>query len=453
MNIVLAVHQFPPLANGGTEQLTRWTAVALREAGHSVRLIAGVPRTALPVSTRPESPYRVDGIEVTLIARPLGATPGVTGARLEYDDPAVGISFARSLERDPPDVVHFLHMAGLTTAALIQAVKADIPFVVTSTDFWFECPMIQLLLPDGSPCAGPQPDRGNCLRHHAEMRTPWLTRARSSPALDWSLGASAHLAGALLSRLPGAPALFADFRARSKVIGAALGHASAVIAPTRYMHERLAQFGVLREKIRLIPYGIPAMPVGGAPDANRSRTRGLRIAFAGALVPHKGVRVLLDALEHLPNVDLTVEFYGQAADPQTLRDLETRATLDQRISLCGMIPHARFRQLLMDIDLLVVPSIWMENAPLVALEAAALSCPMLVSDVPGFDEIVRPNVNGWVFRRNDAADLAAKLQAIAGEPEALVRMRNTRSEVMSIENHVDALHRVYEIALRSRVAA
>ena len=44
MRVVLALHQFPPYGNGGTEQLVAWTARALSQAGHAVRIVAAIPR-------------------------------------------------------------------------------------------------------------------------------------------------------------------------------------------------------------------------------------------------------------------------------------------------------------------------------------------------------------------------------------------------------------------------
>ena len=69
-------------------------------------------------------------------------------------------------------------------------------------------------------------------------------------------------------------------------------------------------------------------------------------------------------------------------------------------------------------DLLVVPSIWYENSPLVLLQALALRCPVLVADVPGLAPHVQGLQDGWTFERGDAQDLAQKLRAIANDANA-----------------------------------
>jgi glycosyltransferase involved in cell wall biosynthesis len=63
-------------------------------------------------------------------------------------------------------------------------------------------------------------------------------------------------------------------------------------------------------------------------------------------------------------------------------------------------------------DCIVLPS-YREGTPKTLLEAAACGKPLVTTDVPGCRETVQHGRNGYLCQVRDAADLAAKLQAMA----------------------------------------
>jgi glycosyltransferase involved in cell wall biosynthesis len=63
-------------------------------------------------------------------------------------------------------------------------------------------------------------------------------------------------------------------------------------------------------------------------------------------------------------------------------------------------------------DLLVIPSRWYENSPLVLLNALATHTPVLVSDVSGMTEFLEPGMNGHAFERGDVDDLYRHLREL-----------------------------------------
>ena len=64
---------------------------------------------------------------------------------------------------------------------------------------------------------------------------------------------------------------------------------------------------------------------------------------------------------------------------------------DKRIRWLGFVNQAQFFQ---EIDILVVPSIWHDTAPLVILEAYSHGIPVLGSNRGGIPELICPDT-GW----------------------------------------------------------
>ncbi len=71
--------------------------------------------------------------------------------------------------------------------------------------------------------------------------------------------------------------------------------------------------------------------------------------------------------------------------------------------------------LMAEIDWVVMPSIWWENAPLVIQEAFQHRRPPIVSGIGGMAEMVRDGVDGLHVRPGDPAALAAALRRAMDE--------------------------------------
>jgi glycosyltransferase involved in cell wall biosynthesis len=76
------------------------------------------------------------------------------------------------------------------------------------------------------------------------------------------------------------------------------------------------------------------------------------------------------------------------------------------------------RQVLDEIDFLVIPSTWYENSPLVLLDSLASHTPVIVSDVEGVTEFLEQGKNGYAFARGSVDDLVKVMQQILANPES-----------------------------------
>ncbi len=102
-----------------------------------------------------------------------------------------------------------------------------------------------------------------------------------------------------------------------------------------------------------------------------------------------------------------------------------------------------------EIDCLVVPSIWMENSPLVIHEAQQSKIPVITADVGGMKEFVADNVNGILFKHRNVLSLKEKMENAIN---SLFTMKDLgkkgylfsdTGDIPSIEEHVDELLLTY----------
>jgi glycosyltransferase involved in cell wall biosynthesis len=104
-----------------------------------------------------------------------------------------------------------------------------------------------------------------------------------------------------------------------------------------------------------------------------------------------------------------------------------------------------------EVDWVVVPSIWFENAPLVIQEAFAHGRPVICSDIGGMAEKVTDGVDGLHFRAGDAASLADVLGRAVRTPGLWQQLRAGIPAVHPLDAHVTNLADLYDRLLAGRV--
>jgi glycosyltransferase involved in cell wall biosynthesis len=185
---------------------------------------------------------------------------------------------------------------------------------------------------------------------------------------------------------------------------------------------------------RVVPWGLPEAPAGSVPDFDRSEP--LALVYAGQIVEHKGLLVLLQALARCRRPHrLTV--LGDDRTPYAAHCQQTVAELglSDRVRFLGKRPHAEVPEVLAARQVLVLPSLWDEPFSLVLLEAMRAGLAVVASDTGGTPEAITDGCNGLLFPRGDSFRLAAALDrleedrrltaALAAEARATVRERYT----------------------------
>jgi glycosyltransferase involved in cell wall biosynthesis len=242
--------------------------------------------------------------------------------------------------------------------------------------------------------------------------------------------------------------LVQDIKARPATLRHFYQRYDAMITPTRFLQSayRSNNFtGLMKNMWFGVDIDRRAKPVR---DANHV----LQIGFIGQLAAHKGTDLLVDAFATLPKGSALLSIYGpkDQSPPFTELLLEKSQGLDVR--LMGVFPPAQMAEVLADIDVLVIPSRWYENSPLVLLNALASHTPVVVSDVPGLTEFVEPGVNGFAFRRGDWKALAAVLRGfVDGSVDAAQMGRNTHFE-RTTRTMAEEVASVYREVVASRAS-
>jgi len=444
MRITFVTHQFPPAYNTGTELYAMRLALKIRGTfGHDVRIFTFEPSY---LGESPDDPFvrreetTHEGIAVTRVC----AWPGLRAnfALSDYYNVFLGRVFRSALEDTRPDLVHFFHTSFLGASILEEAYLMGIPSLVNLMDFWFICPVAQLLKTrTQTRCDGPTPFGClECVSHgnidydqlltfsQGERFLPVFPEvAITGDGLRWN-NSSRHAALTALAARP-------DFLRR------VLMRADRLIAPSEALRNVFLKFGYPPERIEVVRYGVDPMP---AYTFMRTKSPKLRLGFIGSINRPKGLHVLLDAFEKLEG-DVTLDIFGNPnLFPDYAQDCISRMRHDKRISIRGAMQPEHVGTALRDIDVLVVPSLWLENTPFVVLEGRAAGVPIIGSDVEGIAEIVEDGVNGRLFPAGDAIALGNMLDELVRDREQVRRLSGHFANVRTLLANARQFTRIYE---------
>ncbi|WP_175870518.1 glycosyltransferase [Burkholderia sp. BCC0397] len=184
-----------------------------------------------------------------------------------------------------------------------------------------------------------------------------------------------------------------------------LGLFDEILCPSPFMRDLIAQSG--RTPATLVPNPIDSTLVPRPPKPARGDR--LELAFVGRVDADKGLgRFLALMSESAGDAIASLTVYGDGAERPDLEHHHATLVESGRLRFAGRLDHATLFAALPTHDALVLPSIWVENAPLVIVEAAMLGLPALVHDI-GSLSTFGDEIGNKILYRNTSEGFARAL--------------------------------------------
>lgn len=440
LRILHAIHDFLPRHRAGSELYASHLCRAQLARGHHVTLICAEFDPGRPHG---DVAWRVhDGLTVVEIVNNWVA-PTFEDT---YRSPLISARLDAVLQAVQPDVVHVHNLLNLSFDLPRLARARGARCVATLHDYTLVCASggQRIHRADAHVCR--TIDTTRCVRCYAESpfaaQAAWARVARGG-AVGAVLTAAGRVARAVAPRaaasaaasLPRTDVTRADLDARLAAARAVFDAFDLFVAPSASIAAEFEALGLAPSRVEVSDYGFPVRDAH-AGERRRSGDGTLRIGFAGTLVWHKGVHVLLDALRRLPAEGWELEVHGDpSVFPDYAADLRVRAA-GLPVRFAGGYTSEHGPSVFSRFDVLVVPSIWLENSPLVIHEAQMAGVPVIGSRIGGIPNLVRDEHDGLLFTAGDAADLARALQRVLDDRPLLARLAAQQPAVKSI--HADA---------------
>jgi GT2 family glycosyltransferase/glycosyltransferase involved in cell wall biosynthesis len=445
VRVLFVVHGAPPESMGGTELYVAQLARAFRELGDDVLVFAREAKVGrVEFSLRQEVRDGVPHAFVNNTYRTLSSFAAT------YRQPEVRARFAEVLDGYQPEVVHIHHLTHLSTDLLLELEERRLPTFVTLHDYWLWCQRGQLLDWKLQRCEGPStPKCARCLGPAAGSGAPahrvaqMLRRVQTGLPRSIAVSMRAVMArwGAELAS-PGRAERAVEERATH--VRHALRGVTRFLAPSETIRRKWMAQGMEGERIVHHPLGIDARPFA---QIKRTQSSRLRMGFVGTLMVSKAPHVLLQAFQALPANSAEVTLFGAYSayhgDDSYLSVLEPLLKLPG-VKHEGPRSNEEVIHALGSLDLLVVPSIWEENSPVVVREAFLAGIPVVASALGGLTELVTHEQNGLLFTPGDDRELSRLLLRFVQEPGLIDRLRRGIPWVLRIEEDAQRTRRLFE---------
>ncbi|HEX2741907.1 MAG TPA: glycosyltransferase, partial [Rubrobacter sp.] len=251
--ILFTAHQFFPESRAGVEVVTLGLAQELKARGHEPFVLAA--KRTIPYSElRPgeTEDYEFEGIPVRRVGRPEESL--FRPYRLNYRNDDMAMRVREYVREIAPDIVHAMHLQGLSAGVLPVFKEFGLPVVFTAADFWTVCPVVDLRRHDGVMCKGPEV--AHCVRCIASRSAdPRIKRAAS--LLPGVVPTAADVISRTpLSRFSLPLRQVEDVRERPSYIRERMESVDRVLAYTRLARDLLLANGIEEEKVHVSHYGI-----------------------------------------------------------------------------------------------------------------------------------------------------------------------------------------------------
>ena len=348
-----------------------------------------------------------------------------------YRPPLIGERLAQVLHAVQPDVVHVHNLMNLSFDLPSLGHAAGAAVVATLHDFTLVCPSGGQRIHQAEHHICDPIDPARCARCFAE--SPFQAQigiAHLAPHSSVQRGASAavrHVARRfplLLNIVTQAARRTGPFTPTEEDIRTRLGAVRGVyetvdlfVAPSRFVAEEFVTLGIDANKIRVADYGF--VPLAQRPTQVADGP--LRIGYVGTLVWHKGVHVLLEALQDVRSGFVLKVFGDPAVFPDYMARLRTMAR-GLPVEFMGAFGREQTGDVYEQIDVLVVPSLWLENSPLVIHEAFMAGVPVVCARMGGICDLVEEGHTGLLYDPTSPTQLAAALRDLIVQPARLRRM-------------------------------
>lgn len=403
MRILLATEYFYPTSKGGTEMYVYQLAKELIKNGHECLIVSLSENT---------EPFTYEGIQIKYISFEINAYNDLVNPKNIYQ-------LIEIVKEFKPDIFHLhTYTSSMGISHLLRVEELGIKIIFTSHLPNFTCLRGDLMLLGKEVCDGVV-IKDRCMNCYLQS-----TGIKSVNNRKILVKASYfNLFRKLIPRLN-------QFDVKNKLLTTFKDKISNIVVVSHWQKTVLELNGFNSSNVDVCRQAINEENILHQKTSQPSAK--LRIGFIGRIVQVKGLHVLLNALSDLDKAkfELTVvavksaneiEYYNttkvaaNAIDANWIEDLESSDIF----------------KFLDNIDILAIPSIWLETGPIVAFEALARKLPLLAFNYGGVKELTN---NSESYLVNNLEEMKSVLNEIINDKSKLQKKSDSINYVRTTKD-------------------
>lgn len=410
--------------NAGSEIYTQMLTHGLIKE-HEVRVFTRKENPFRPDYHRSQEKEFVEGTEIYI------DLINVARQKDRYQSDGVDQVFEEVIGEFNPDIVHFQHLNHLSLGLISIAKQSGARLIYTLHDYWLACPrgqFIQINYGEPEPLQLCSSQEDTKCATHCYSRYHRGTEDKEEDITYWTTWV----------------------RRRREIIDTIVEQVDYFIAPSHHLKARMQEeLGINNRKIIYLDYGFDLQRFN---NRKRAEEKDLLFGFIGTHTVPKGIHHLLKAFDMLEG-DIRLRIWGRDRPGITSYLKEIHHDMlhnGERVEWLNEYSNENIvSQVFNNVDIIVVPSIWDENSPLVIHEALQCRIPVITADHGGMAEYIQHLKNGLLFDFRDIDDLARKMQLLIDKPYLIKDLgdagylQSDEGNIIGIEEHVNEINKIY----------
>lgn len=353
-----------------------------------------------------------------------------------------------------PDVIHIHEMMGLSLSTLKKIKEYNIPLFRTIHVYWHLCPKRVMINSTGELCEGPEnisecakcidrvkynnsiskilikkyfkvPKFVKTIKLNQRKKTIKKTEINRIDFENNKGTSSLNLEGLLDRRL-------------NENINILNNYFDKVICVSNDVKNTLKRFGVREENLLVQHIG---STIAEKQEINLNNV-GEKVVFAniGGVNHYKGSEVLVNAFNEIDPSKYELKVFGWYQ-----QEYLDKITQDKNINATfyGKYSPDSLKDLLKDIDVMILPSICKDTAPQTIFEAFSCGIPIIASNAGGFPDFVENNVNGLLFEQGNHVELKKCINKIIDDKALINKYKDNIPNLKTISQNAHELTEIY----------
>ena len=221
-------------------------------------------------------------------------------------------------------------------------------------------------------------------------------------------------------------------------------YTDTILAVSKRVKEIAIDKGIDRKKICISYIGTKAAENQLGRCVADSNSKELKIAYLGYARRDKGFFFLLKALKDVPKEytsKINLLFCAKLDDNSVKRFIYELGNKYHSVLFKNGYTQSEMKELLNDVNVGIVPVMWEDNLPQVAIEMVSLGIPILTSNLGGAKEIGRNDA--FVFEAGNKENFVNKLINIMDNRKILNSFWDNAMSLVTISEHVNMLLDIY----------
>ena len=388
MKILIVNAFYYPNMIGGTEQSIKLLSEGLVKRGHEVFVLTGD-------SSEISEENGVKIIRLGLQAENESKLKKVNRKIIQFNGYMMSDIINKVLDSIKPDVIHTNNLFNLSTIIWKCAKKRNIKTIHTIRDYWGLCVKSTLLDSKGNICLK---SKGICNIHKYNYRlnTKYVDTVTSPSKFTLDMYQNNYMFERSEKKvIPNA--IDFDINKREKLLQKRLDNNSNIIT----------------------------------------------FLFMGSLDIHKGLKFLIESFKDVKLDNIRLNICG---DGSLKKYVEENTNHDKRINYLGKVSNADKERILINSDVMIVPSIWYEPFGRVVIEGYKYCMPVIASQIGGISELLEEDISLSV-KPDCNAELINAIKLLSNR-EVVKKYISTDHSIISkydIEKQIDMFEKTYNL--------